>query len=166
MRSSRIRQIIVVLSLGFCGFVVSTSGSASSNSAEVHVPDAMRILVTSSGLRHLESDVVGPFLKDIGWDPEQWDATNSGAGEWKYRSDHALRLDELPAEFIRYRALRATSETTLARETVGQGIATADWWFVDWWSVGLFGNYLRFGSNQELSAYTQTQVGARTTLHW
>jgi hypothetical protein len=70
------------------------------------------------------------------------------------------------AEFIRYRAVRATSETTLARETVSQGIATADWWFVDWWSVGLFGSYLRFGSNQDLSAYTQTQVGARTTLHW
>ena len=69
-------------------------------------------------------------------------------------------------EFISYRALRARTETTLARETVVQATVTADWWTTTWSSVGLFGNHLWFDSNQALADYTQSQVGVRSTLHW
>jgi hypothetical protein len=69
-------------------------------------------------------------------------------------------------EFITYRSPRAVTETDLARETVLQAAATADVPATDWWSLGLFANILWFDSNQPFADYTQTQVGARTTLHW
>ena len=69
-------------------------------------------------------------------------------------------------ESISYRAPRATTETLLARENVLQTTLTADWWTAAWWSVGLFGNYIRFDSNQPLADYTQSQLGARSTLIW
>ncbi|MFM2090545.1 MAG: hypothetical protein RLZZ127_1034 [Planctomycetota bacterium] len=72
----------------------------------------------------------------------------------------------LRGELIAYRAPRAATETDLARETVVNATATADWAATDWCSFGLFGNCLWFDSNQPLAAYSQTQVGVRTTLHW
>ena len=79
------------------------------------------------------------------------------------------RLDlglEARSEFINYRAPRATTELTLAQETVVQTIVTADWWTTTTWSVGLFGNQIWFDSNQQLADYTRTQVGVRSTLYW
>jgi len=69
-------------------------------------------------------------------------------------------------EAIAYRAPRATTEVSLAREAVVQTTVTADWWTTPRWSVGLFGNQVWFDSNQALADYTQTQVGARSTFHW
>jgi hypothetical protein len=97
-------MLLAVVSLFSWGLGAGTIAMASTSSEKVHVQNAMEILVSPSGLRNLESEVVGPFLKDIGWDPEQWDAEAAGKREWSYRSGTVIRLDELPAEFLRYRA--------------------------------------------------------------
>ena len=86
--------------LGSIIAALAVISSISNSQAEVvHVQQGVQAIVTRTGLRRIETETAVPFLKGMGYQPE-----GGEIAEWRYESKGVIRLESLPAEFLRYKA--------------------------------------------------------------